>query len=135
MFNQYHYLYVEDDAPSRQIMELIVKNVMGVTSLTIFEDSQNFTEKLLALEHPIDIALLDIHIRPYDGFEMLAQMRKQEAFAHTKIIALTASVMNQEVARLRQSGFNGAIAKPISIQTFPQLIKKVIDNESVWVIT
>ncbi len=49
-----------------------------------------------------------------------------------QIIALTASVMNEEVAQLRQSGFNGAIAKPLSFSTFPALMERIANGETVW---
>jgi len=84
------------------------------------------------LENRPNIILLDIHVAPHDGFEMLKMLRQNDQFARAKIIALTASVMNEEVEQLREAGFDGAIAKPLSIQTFPDLIQRVITGETVW---
>jgi two-component system cell cycle response regulator DivK len=132
MFDQYTYLYVEDDLLSQEIMQLILVHGMGVKKLTVFADSSDFMERVSALDHTPHIILLDIHIRPLDGFEMLQLLRANPAFSGVKVIALTASVMNEEVERLRRSGFDGAVAKPLSIVTFPTLMQRVIAGEAVW---
>jgi len=116
-------------------MKLIVEKVMKIPSLTLFQGSENFPEKMSGLEEIPDIFLLDIHIKPYDGFEMLAILRADRRFRRSKIIAVTASVMGEEVDQLKQSGFDGAISKPLNIQTFPDLIARVVKGENVWFIS
>lgn len=128
-------VYVEDDPSSIKIMKLIVEKVMKIPSLTIFQGSENFPEKLNDLEEIPDIFLLDIHIKPYDGFEMLAILRADRCFRRSKIIAVTASVMGEEVDQLKRSGFDGAISKPLNISTFPDLIARVMKGENVWFIS
>lgn len=129
---EHYYLYVEDDPLSRQIMQIIIENRVGSNNLTIFEDSTNFIERVQSLPHIPTVFLLDIHVRPYDGFQMLSMLRENGCFANSKIVALTASVMNEEVEQLREAGFDGAIAKPLSIHTFPDLINRIVAGESVW---
>jgi CheY-like chemotaxis protein len=128
-------LYVEDDPSNRKVMSLLMEKVMGIKSYAIFEDSDRFMERLAALPSVPDIVLLDIHLKPHDGFELLRMLRASTFYKSAKIIALTASVMNEEVEKLRSSGFNGAISKPINLSTFPELIKHVINGESVWSIS
>jgi len=125
-------LYVEDDAPSREIMQLLVQDLMGIQALSIFEDSHNFLERVRALEPRPEIILLDIHVPPMSGFEMLMLLRTESEFANTPIVALTASVMNEEVARLRQAGFNAIIPKPLDMDNFPQLLERIVQGEEVW---
>lgn len=129
---EHHYLYVEDDPMSRQIMQIIIENGLGSKNITIFDDSTDFWERITHIPHIPTVILLDIHVRPYDGFQMLTMLREDSRFAGSKIIALTASVMNEEVEQLRKAGFDGAIAKPLSIQTFPELLRRVMTGESVW---
>lgn len=129
------FLYVEDDALSREAVQLVLERIMKVQRLYLFEESSNFLQRVQALPYRPDVILLDIHVKPFSGFEMLAQLRSQSAFQETKIIALTASVMNEEVKLLKQSGFNGVIGKPISITRFPHLIERVVRGESIWHVT
>ncbi|PID86127.1 MAG: hypothetical protein CSA11_02510 [Chloroflexi bacterium] len=126
------YLYVEDDPRSRQVMALIMTNAMGVKNLTMFADSTNFLARVKALSPPPDVVLLDIQIEPYDGFEVLQLLRQDAEMAQVRVIALTASVMNEEVERLRAAGFDGAISKPLKINNFPQLMARVVAGEKVW---
>ena len=126
------FLYVEDDLSSRHVMELILTKAVQVKTLTIFEDSVDFLPRLKKLTPVPDIILLDIHVEPYDGFEMLKMIREDEIFHHCKIIALTASVMNEEVNAMREKGFDGTISKPIRMTEFPELMRRVVAGDAVW---
>jgi CheY-like chemotaxis protein len=132
MRNQPAILYVEDDPQSRIIMEVLLVEAMGLQNVTIFEDSADFLKRVRALNPKPDLIFLDIHVRPYSGFEMLAMLRADAVFQDTPIVALTASVMNEEIIKLRSSGFSGVIAKPIDQDLFPQLIQRVLDGEELW---
>ncbi|GAB4545801.1 MAG: hypothetical protein OHK0023_04660 [Anaerolineae bacterium] len=126
------YLYVEDDPLSQEIMKMIVSFGLAASQLTVFTNSHNFMARVKALVPEPTVFLLDIHIEPHNGFELLKMLREDPQFKACPIIALTASVMNEEVAQLRRSGFDGAIGKPLSVQTFPKLMKRILDGESVW---
>jgi len=132
MLKTLSYLYVEDEPLSREIMHMIMSNVIGATKLTIFEDSRDFLMRIKALPQIPDVIMLDIHVKPLDGFEMLGLLRADPAFSQSHIVALTASVMNEEILRLRTSGFQGAIGKPLSLHTFPDLLRRVMAGETVW---
>ena len=125
-------LYVEDDPQSRKLMSMLLKGRMKLPHVTIFEDSNNFQANVEALNPKPDVILLDIHMKPYDGFEMLTMLREQSWTSGTPIVALTASVMNEEVQRLRSIGFNGCLAKPIDLETFPDTLQRILDGETIW---
>ena len=126
------FLYVEDDPRSREVMKLLMTKAMRVKNLIIFEDSANFNSRLKDLQQRPDVFLLDIHVLPYDGFGMLNMIRQNPDLKEAKVIALTASVMNEEVDAMRAKGFDGAIGKPLSMSTFPRLIERIVMNEPVW---
>jgi len=124
------FLYVEDDTLSREIMQMMMECLEQ--SLVTFEDSHNFmarVEKLTPVPHVI---LLDIHVPPHNGFEMLEMLRLNPAYKECRIIALTASVMNEEIERLRNSGFDGAIGKPLDFEQFPLLLERLLHGDEVW---
>jgi two-component system, cell cycle response regulator DivK len=128
-------LYVEDDTLSREVMQIILTYQMGYQSVFIFEDSANFMARVEALPTIPDIILLDIHIRPYSGFEMLTMLRNSEAYRLVPVIALTASVMNEEIDELRHAGFNGVLSKPIDPDTFQHTWQLILQGQPVWNIT
>jgi len=125
-------LYVEDDPQSRKLMNILLKGRMKLPYVTILEDSQDFLANMEALDPKPDVILLDIHLRPFNGFEMLSMLRELPWAKGTPIVALTASVMNEEVQRLRSMGFNGCLAKPIDLETFPETLQRIIDGETIW---
>jgi Response regulator containing a CheY-like receiver domain and an HTH DNA-binding domain len=125
-------LCVEDDFSNRLVMKLLVEKTLHVQYYAIFEDSANFLARLRDLPKRPDIILLDIHVSPLNGFQMLKEIRGDTVYSATKIVALTASVMNEEVERLRKSGFDGAIGKPISLSTFPIAIERIMNGENIW---
>ena len=129
---QAYFLYVEDNASNRMVMQLIMQKAMQVNDLAIFKDSNNFMPRVKALPQIPQVALLDIHVRPYDGFAMLEMLRADPDYQNTKIVALTASVTNEEVEQLRTSGFDGAIGKPLRVSTFPDLLVRILNGETIW---
>jgi CheY-like chemotaxis protein len=126
--------YIEDDARSRTVLNVILNKRMALEHVTILEDSSNFLSRLEALEPRPDVILLDIHMKPFSGFEMLPVLRQSERLRGVPIVALTASVMNEEVNLLQQSGFDGCLAKPINLAIFPELLEKILAGEHVWTI-
>jgi CheY-like chemotaxis protein len=125
-------LYVEDDHLSRKLMGLLLKGRLKLPNVTMFENSESFLERLETIEPKPDVILLDIHVKPYNGFEMLAMLRQIDWAKELPIIALTASVMNEEVNQLTTAGFNGCIAKPIDLDTFPDMLERIMGGESIW---
>jgi CheY-like chemotaxis protein len=134
MGDQTAVLYVEDEVRSRKVMRMITTD-MGLSNVTIFEDSTEFLARAEALTSKPDVIFLDIHVPPHDGFEMLRMLRQSAQFDGIPVIAMTASVMNEEVHKLRVAGFNGCLAKPIDIDTFPNTFHRILNGEEIWSIS
>lgn len=132
MLENISFLYVEDDFNSRRVMDLVMSKAIKVKNLAMFADSHDFKAKLENLSPRPDIILLDIHVEPLDGFEMLKIIRETAGLNGVKVIALTASVMNEEVQKLRAAGFDGTISKPLSLPLLPHLFESIVKGESVW---
>lgn len=130
--NEPFFLYLEDDSASREIMEVLLKDIMGFTKFAVFEDSSNFVERLQTLSEIPDVIFLDIHMKPYDGHKLFQMLRKSEEFRKTTLVAVTASVMSNEVDRLRETGFRHLISKPINPLTFPEKVTEILSGKEVW---
>jgi two-component system, cell cycle response regulator DivK len=128
-------LYVEDEPKSRKILELLLTRTMKVPHVFLFEDSTDFIKRMDALTPQPTIVFLDIHVRPHSGFEMLTMLRDNPKYAHIPVVALTASVMNEEIQHLRQAGFNGCLAKPIDMEQFPNQVDRILNGDSIWYIS
>src|SRR5688572_8882277 len=113
------FLFVENDELSREVMKTLLTRGLGYHDVTMFENSADFEGRLATLAHKPDVIFLDIHMEPMDGFAMLNLIRRHAKLGRVPVVAVTASVMSEEVRRLRDAGFDGVIAKPINYDTFP----------------
>jgi len=127
-------VYVEDDENSIFVMKMVVERVMKLPTLYVLQSRADFVQQVKGLGVVPDVFMLDIQMKPFDGVELLAMLRKDPQFKCSKIIALTASVTNEEVSLLKSGGFDGAIGKPLNIEVFPKLIARIINGEQVWYI-
>lgn len=126
------YLYFEDDAMSRQVMQRMIAVMDHDSAITIYSDSADFDARIDA-ENPTPIMVfLDVQMGPLDGFEMLARLHEHPAYAGVPIIAMTASVTVNEIDMLREAGFDGLIAKPIRKRIFAELVTRILRGESIW---
>jgi CheY-like chemotaxis protein len=127
-------LSVEDDPKSRNVAEMIQRMNPELMNLVLFEDSQNFAQRLQQLEPLPNLILLDIHVTPLNGFEMLEIVRNLPDFHTMPVVAMTASVMNEEVNTLRTAGFDGVFSKPVDMDEFPAAIERIMQGEKLWIV-
>lgn len=135
MTDNLSFLYVEDDVYSRQVVNMLVTRVLGYTDMTIFEDSHDFMTRLRKLPRKPDVIFVDIQMTPHDGYTVLKMLREDEAYKSSTVIAMTANVMATDIEKLRETGFDGLIGKPIDRKLFPELVIKILNGESVWFVT
>jgi CheY-like chemotaxis protein len=126
------FLYVENDELSREVMKALLTRSLGYDDVAMFESSANFVDRLEGLSDKPDIIFLDIHMEPLDGFAMLRMIRAHVDLHGVPVVALTASVMSEEIRRLRDAGFDGVIAKPINYDTFPNALQRLLSGQQVW---
>ena len=126
------FLYVENDDLSREVMKALLTRGLGYQQVVILETSTDFEKQLANLDKKPDVIFLDIHMEPLDGFDMLRLIHANPEYREIPVVALTASVMNEEVRKLREHGFDGVIAKPLDYDTFPGALERILNGEQVW---
>jgi CheY-like chemotaxis protein len=125
-------LYVEDDPMSREVVELIFRDIMGFKNVVYFTDSANFMQRVAALPKVPDLFFLDVQVQPHNGYDMLKMLQADDTYQSSIIIAMTASVMATDVEQLREVGFDGLIGKPVRQKIFPKLFEQILAREPVW---
>ena len=68
-----------------------------------------------AAASPYDIILMDVQMPHMDGLEATRRIRAADIYAgrRTPIIALTASIMPEDVAHCKEAGMDRVVGKPI----------------------
>lgn len=79
----------------------------------------------------IDIILMDIHLPIIDGIEATTRIREIEkgTKTHTPIIAITASVMKDEMQKYWETGMDEVVPKPINFNNLFHIMEKVIPQD------
>jgi CheY-like chemotaxis protein len=79
-----------------------------------------------AHEHRPDLIILDLHMPKLDGFGVIRQLRSEEDFAATPILALTASAMMGDKERAMSAGFTGYVTKPIRLADLRSEVERLL---------
>ena len=112
-------LIVEDNEKNLKL----ARDVLRFHGFRTIEAPDGETGVRLATEQQPRLILMDIQMPGIDGIEALRRIRADERSKGIPTVALTASVMSGDRERFDEAGFDGFIAKPIDIKTFPDLIR------------
>ena len=128
-----HVVVVEDNADNLFIVMDILQEELQVAYCNARASGRQLF-KLLEnkSELKVDLILLDLQLPHEDGYSVLEQIRATPAVRRTKVVAVTANVMPQDLTRAREAGFDGFIGKPIHADRFPDQIRQVLAGELVW---
>ena len=77
----------------------------------------------MSLEHLPALILMDIQLPGIDGIVTMKRIRADPRTKHIPTVALTASVMSGDRERFDEAGFDGFIAKPIEVKSFPDQVR------------
>jgi len=75
-----------------------------------------------------DLVLMDVHMPGMDGREAVRRIREMEAASgrpRTAVIALTASVLEEDRRAAREAGMDGFVAKPIDLEALRREMARV----------
>ncbi|MGA1791920.1 MAG: ATP-binding protein [bacterium] len=111
LFEKSVMLLVEDILVNRQL----IKEYLQDTNIRIIEAEDGKDAISLAKAHKPDIILMDIRMPVMDGCEATKYMKKDNELKKIPVIALTASGMKTDKAKIMESGFDGFLMKPVQI--------------------
>jgi two-component system cell cycle response regulator DivK len=117
-------LLVEDNEKNRKLAhDILVHQGYRVVDAESGEDAL----RLVQTERP-SLVLMDIHLPGIDGIEALRRLRADPETSAIPIMAVTASAMTQDRAKIMAAGFDAYQSKPISVKPFLAAVRELLDR-------
>lgn len=115
-------LIVEDNEKNLKL----VRDVLQVKGYQTLEAGTAEDGLKIARGQRPDLILMDIQLPGMSGIEALKALRADPATAALPVVAITASVMQQDRREIMRAGFDGFIEKPISLRGLLDAVQKAI---------
>jgi len=112
-------LIVDDNENNRKL----ARDVLEFAGFETVEATGGVEAVALTIEHLPALVLMDIRMPDMNGTEALKLLRENSRTAEIPIVALTSSTMRGDEQRFLAEGFDGYLAKPISVREFPDQVR------------
>jgi two-component system cell cycle response regulator DivK len=112
-------LIVDDNENNRKL----ARDVLEFAGFTTLVATGGIEGVALAQEHLPALVLMDIRMPDLSGTDALKLLREDSRTAEIPIVALTSSTMHGDEERFLKEGFDGYLAKPISVKDFPDQVR------------
>jgi two-component system, cell cycle response regulator DivK len=119
-------LIVEDNERNLKL----VRDVLQVKGFNTIEAGTAEIGIELAAERKPDLILMDIQLPGMNGIDALKVLRANPATASIPVVAVTASVMQQDRTLITQAGFDGYIGKPINLKEFLESVNNALAKKA-----
>jgi two-component system, cell cycle response regulator DivK len=117
-------LVIEDHEKNRKL----VRDVLAHQAYQVLEAESGEDGVRLAHEHRPALILMDIQLPGIDGIEALNRLRAAPETRAIRVIAVTASAMTADRAKIMAAGFDGYQSKPISVRPFLAAVREALDR-------
>jgi len=115
-------LLVEDNEVNRKVAIRLLQKLGYEVDVVV--DVMEAVDKTATRQY--DAVLMDIHMPRMDGLEATQRIRQREQLAggHQVIIAMTASVIKEDVERCLMAGMDDYLSKPVRLEALQAMLEK-----------
>ena len=117
-------LIIEDNEKNMKLF----RDVLQVKGYETLEAGTAEDGIRLAQERNPDLVLMDIQLPGMNGIDARAVLRGNPATVRIPVVAVTASVMQQDRKQITEAGFDGYIGKPINLRVFLETVRSMVEG-------
>lgn len=118
-------LIIEDNDKNMKL----VRDVLKVKGYDTIEAGTAEEGIRLAIERKPDLVLMDIQLPGMNGIDARGVLRADPVTASIPVIAVTASVMQQDRKQITEAGFDGYVGKPINLREFLDAVRLALERD------
>ena len=123
MANELRFLIVDDFSTMRRIIRNLLKE-SGFADADEAEDGAIALHKLR--NSAFDFVVTDINMPNLNGFQLLAEIKKDEKLRHLPVLMVTAEARKEDIVLAAQQGAAGYIVKPFTKATLEDKVKNIL---------
>ena len=82
----------------------------------------------LARAHRPDLIIMDIQLPEVPGTDVIKWLKEDESLRHIPVIAVTAFAMKGDQERIRESGCEAYMSKPITVTEFLETVRRFLEG-------
>ena len=116
------FLIVDDFSTMRRIVRNLLKEI-GHTDADEAEDGVAALNKLR--NGAFNFVVSDINMPNMNGFELLAEIKKDEKLKHLPVLMVTAEARKEDIVMAAQNGAAGYIVKPFTKATLEDKLANI----------
>lgn len=113
-------LLVEDNEDAREVLKLLLER--GGHAVECATDGSEGIEKAIQIQP--EIALVDIGLPVFDGYEVAARIRR-ELGSSIFLVALTGYGQPEDRQRALEAGFDEHLTKPVELERLRDLLRRI----------
>jgi CheY-like chemotaxis protein len=107
-----HILVIEDYRDNRDVAELILRDA----GYTVSSAGDGLSGIALAVQRQPDLILMDLALPVLNGWEATRRLKAHPVTQHIPVVAFTAHVAQDAIARAYAAGCIASVAKPFEIE-------------------
>ena len=119
-------LVAEDNPTSRMVTEALLKKLSCEVDIAV--DGREALQKARSGDY--DIVFMDCYMPLMDGFQATQRIRRSPGTEELPVIALTASVTEEDRTRCLEAGMNGTVGKPIRLSMLAKALERWVPVSS-----
>ena len=120
---------VDDDPDDQQLIQEALESLYITNSLLFFSQGNAVLQYLKSTSEQPFIIICDINMPGMTGVGALMALRKLQGLGDAIIVMLSTSISTSQAESLRQSGADFAIQKPVKVEDYQSVIRRVFSND------
>jgi len=126
MSKELRFLIVDDFSTMRRIVRNLLKE-SGYTDADEAEDGAGGPAKT-AQRHALTFVVSDINMPNMNGFQLLAEIKKDDKLKHLPVLMVTAEARKEDIVLAAQQGAAGYIVKPFTKATLEDKVNHILNK-------
>jgi two-component system chemotaxis response regulator CheY len=123
MSKELRFLIVDDFSTMRRIVRNLLKE-SGYADADEAEDGVIALQKLR--NSTFDFVVSDINMPNMNGFQLLAEIKKDDKLKHLPVLMVTAEARKEDIVMAAQQGASGYIVKPFTKATLEDKVNNIL---------